>query len=180
MPRKYTHDFFVAQFWPKVDFDGPIPEGRPELGPCWLWNGSHTPLGYGQVGRNRKKAYSHRVSYELIHGFIPEGKELDHLCRNTGCLNIFHLEAVTHRTNILRGVGLIPAEAAQTHCKRGHLFDEAATYIRPAGNRMCRICANSLRAGKRDSEYWRNYYAKNATRIQANRRIREGAVPRGE
>lgn len=54
--------------------------------------------------------YAHRLSYELFVGPIPDGYELDHLCRNRGCVNPAHLEAVTHRVNVLRGLAALPRE----------------------------------------------------------------------
>lgn len=71
---------------------------------CWVWMRARNNHGYGQIGHDRKVVYAHRVSWELHHGRpVPDGKELDHLCRNPPCVNPSHLEAVTHRENCLRG-----------------------------------------------------------------------------
>jgi hypothetical protein len=80
---------YAERFWARVE--------KAEDG-CWEWTRGHLPAGYGQLGR----CYTHRIAYELAHGPIPEGLEIDHLCRNRGCCNPDHLEAVTHHENTLR------------------------------------------------------------------------------
>ncbi|NED52837.1 HNH endonuclease, partial [Micromonospora aurantiaca] len=64
----------------------------------------------------------------------------DHLCRNRACVNVTHLEIVTNRINILRGETLQAANAAKTHCIRGHEFTPENTYVKNGG-RDCRTCA---------------------------------------
>ena len=86
------------RFWKYVD----------KTGDCWNWLGGSYGAGYGGFyiggGReNRKRAYAHRFAYEHHVGPIPEGLEIDHLCRNRRCVNPDHLEkAVTHQVNQLR------------------------------------------------------------------------------
>jgi len=116
---------YVERFWSRVVKD----DG------CWEWTGTHLPTGYGTFG----KAYTHRLAYELEVGSIPEGYDIDHLCRNRGCCNPAHLEAVTHYENTRR------AWALMTHCRRGHPFDEENTHweVNRLGNlaRRCRACS---------------------------------------
>lgn len=113
---------------------------------CWPWHGSINRGGYGVLtlgGREGKKVYAHRLSYELHVGPIPEGLELDHLCRNRRCVRPDHLEAVTRRTNTIRGVGpalLARLNGSKTHCANGHPFDEENTRHRKGGGRTCLIC----------------------------------------
>ncbi len=86
------------------------------------------------------KVYAHRWAFEQFKGPIADGLQIDHLCRVRHCVNPDHLEAVSQRANILRGEATSAQRARQTHCKRGHRFDLANTYIRPAGHRNCRAC----------------------------------------
>ena len=98
----------ATRFWAKVDKDGPIPGHRPDLGPCWVWTGAVWSEGrYGCIrigGRNGRGQPVHVVAWEMENGPVPEGLELDHLCRLTLCVRPSHVEAVTHRENLLRGM----------------------------------------------------------------------------
>jgi hypothetical protein len=107
----------------------------------WLWTGPTMLSGYGYFafGRDWKSA-AHRLTYELFKGPIPEKLQLDHLCRNRLCVNPEHLESVTLKTNVLRGVGTTAVNARKTHCIHGHPLSRANTYISPTGHRSCRIC----------------------------------------
>lgn len=107
---------------------------------CWPWTGSTNGFGYGRLSLGGRYVYAHRVAYECEVGEIPEGLVLDHLCRNRLCCNPAHLEAVTHRVNILRGTSPAAARAAADFCHRGHPFDETNTYVRPSGQRTCITC----------------------------------------
>ena len=109
---------------------------------CWLWQGV-TSNGYGRfpVKRDGKPRYllAHRVAYEELVGPIPEGLQLDHLCRVHSCVNPDHLEAVTGSENCLRGL-LGRLRVWKTHCPHGHPYDEVNTYVGPSGRRDCRAC----------------------------------------
>lgn len=142
------------RFWEKVD--------KNAANGCWLWTASLDTKGYGQIGisYDRKKR-AHVVSYVWSKGEVPEGKEIDHLCRNRACVNPEHLEAVSHRENCLRG----PSENMVLHrsgkCKRGHLMTPENTWVstkiykgRGGPKRQCRIChaARSLERYRRSRE----------------------------
>jgi hypothetical protein len=97
---------------------------------CWLWTRSLGHGGrYGAVVADGKSKAVHRILYELLRGPVPEGLELDHLCRNTQCVRPDHLEAVTHLENMRRGI-----QASRQECKNGHPL--TLTNF----GRICRIC----------------------------------------
>lgn len=73
---------------------------------CWGWSGYIMWAGYATFTGGGKTHRAHRFSYEHFVGPIPPKFDIDHLCRNRSCTNPAHLEAVTHRTNVLRGIGL--------------------------------------------------------------------------
>lgn len=110
---------------------------------CWLWLGSDTGTsGYGVVWGGTRMLLAHRASYEIHVGPIPDGLELDHRCRVHCCVNPRHLEPVTRRENVIRGVSPNAKNAAKTHCKRGHAFTRENTGSHPSRprHRFCIIC----------------------------------------
>lgn len=100
--QPYVRGPAPERFWPKVDKDGPVPEHRPDLGPCWVWVAGGWKRGYGCFYHDNRMTRAHCFAYELLVGPVPDGLELDHLCRNKGCVNPTHLEPVTHDENIKR------------------------------------------------------------------------------
>ncbi len=128
------------RFWPKVN----------KTDNCWIWIAYKDKRGYGRFSkRHGRVVLAHKFSYELIHGKVLEGLELDHKCRVRCCANPQHLEPVTHAENSRRGnVGLI--QALRTHCPKGHPYDEKNTHVRPKnGKRECLTCARDRERVKR-------------------------------
>lgn len=118
-------------------FDKVAPE--PNSG-CWLWMASCTAEGYGQFWLEKTNVRAHRWIYEFSVGPIPDGLQIDHLCRVRSCVNPAHLEAVDQQTNLLRGEGLTAINARKTHCPAGHPYSGENLYNNPRGARICRTC----------------------------------------
>jgi len=111
-----------------------------KTGNCWEWTGYIKSNGYGQLTQNGKTVLSHRVIYELYKGEIPHGLDLDHLCRNRKCVNPNHLEPVTRKENLMRGVGLTSQNLKKTHCPKGHEYNGVNLYRDTKNFRRCREC----------------------------------------
>jgi HNH endonuclease len=102
--------------------------------------------GYGMITVGGVRWAAHRYSYTQLVGPIPEGLDLDHLCRNRPCCNPAHLEPVTRSENLKRGnVGVWAKEhnGKKTHCPSGHEYSGDNLYIHPRGSRCCRACTNA-------------------------------------
>lgn len=132
-----------TRFYSKVAVPG-TPNG------CWEWTGAKDKTGYGRFKINGKAEMSHRVSHMIFIGDIPEGYDIDHLCRNTGCVNPEHIEAVTRQENYLRGLGPSlakqrePCNKFKTHCVNGHPRTVENTCFDEKRNaKRCRICKNN-------------------------------------
>jgi hypothetical protein len=133
-------------------------------GECRIWHGSTSGRGsYGQIRVDGVLLYAHRVAWEVANGPIPEGMQVDHLCRQTLCIRPDHLEPVTPEENMRRSRGWRQKAA----CKYGHPFTEDNVYRDPRGHRGCRTCRRGRlkqwRAEGNDSNAARA--RKNATRV---------------
>ena len=136
---------------------------------CWEWTHYLEKSGYAKLWVDRRAVMAHRFSYEYHVGPIPDGLQIDHLCRNRACVNPEHLEPVTPSENVRRGTNAEAAAARgarTTHCPKGHLYDDENTYVTSAG-RACWACK---RASRRE-HYERNreqYIQRAAEWRQAN------------
>lgn len=115
-----------------------------QIGDCWQWRGPKNATGYGRwsrwnASRGGQTVLVHRIAYTLLVGEIPPGLVIDHLCRNTLCLNPDHLDPVTDRVNLLRGESPSAKAARATHCPQGHPLsgDNMRVY---SGARVCLTC----------------------------------------
>lgn len=120
---------------------------------CWIWAG-HLTKGYGaiRIGGGRRVG-AHVFAWTEVAGrSIPEGHELDHLCRVPRCVNPDHLEPVVHRVNLMRGMSPAARQARQTKCARGHALSGSNLRRRRNGKRECRSCAlDTRRRHRRDN-----------------------------
>ena len=121
----------MDRFWSKVDKS----EG------CWLWTAHRNQKGYGifWFSKPKRGVSAHRFAYELASGPIPDGLQLDHLCRNPTCVRPDHLEPVTALENTRRGrKGVL-----YTACAQGHAMTSSNTLVhntKRGVSRKCRQC----------------------------------------
>lgn len=141
MPNQYTVAGAITpsqRFWANVQ----------KSDTCWLWT-AYLEDGYGRFWINGSHELAHRYSYRTLVSPIPEGMTIDHLCRNRACVNPDHLEVVTNRVNVLRGISPSAQHARASFCSRGHpLSGDNLRVEKPYGSRSssirrCLICRRS-------------------------------------
>jgi len=115
--------------------------GQVDENGCWPWVGSLNFGGYGQFWFNGEWGMAHKYSYSVHQHQIPIGLTIDHICRNRGCVNPAHMEVVSMRENIIRGVGPTAVNSRKTHCPKGHEYTNGNTLVnKKSGKRQCRTC----------------------------------------
>lgn len=146
LPRSATSE---ERFWIKVDKDGPVSRARPDLGPCWIWQGGIDGNGYGLfTPRGWRRMSAHRYAWILAGESLIKGLTIDHLCVVTGCVRRSHLDQVTRAVNAMRNNSACARNARKTHCMRDH--ELTPENIRSYGRgRTCRICYNEWRRRRR-------------------------------
>jgi hypothetical protein len=128
----------VEKFWSRVAM---IPFHE-----CWEWNGARTSSGYGSFKFKGKRYVASRASWEIHFGQVPSGLYVCHHCDNPGCVRPDHLFIGTSSDNMLDASSkgrLHNQFVGISHCKRGHEFTAANTFVY-RGKRCCRAC-DSLR-----------------------------------
>lgn len=118
-------------------------------GGCWQWTWPADRGGYARFKAAGVREMVHRLAYRLFIGAIPHGLTIDHLCRNRVCVRPDHLEAVSMRTNVIRGDTITGRNHRKTHCPRGHAYDLLNTYRDPSGRRHCIICERARSVDRR-------------------------------
>lgn len=165
----------------KINFNGPLFKGTP----CWEWTGRLDNNGYGQttetINNKKKSCRIHRKIFRVLTGERNEKLTLDHLCRNRKCCNPDHLEQVTLKDNVLRGIGPTAINNRKKKCNRGHLLSgkNLKICVREDGSqgRLCIECTkNRLRSyadknKKSLAEYQKKYQEKNTKSLKEYKRI---------
>lgn len=159
MKHRFGDPRLPRRFWNKVTINNNTS--------CWEWTAARNKAGYGHVwdGATRKGVRAHRLAYQHLVGAVPDGLELDHLCRVRHCVNPAHLEPVTTAENsrrsplseavFARGVSL---QLSKTHCPKGHAYEGDNLIPLPKGGRACRECKRAR---------FRDWYARNLERMRA-------------
>jgi hypothetical protein len=105
---------------------------------CWDWTASLNDKGYGLFRFNGKTSKAHRVSYILTFGTIDDTLVIDHLCKNRKCVNPKHLELVSQKENVKRGLSgkVNNSQSSKTTCPKGHDYSRVTN----KGYRLCGTC----------------------------------------
>lgn len=117
---------------------------------CMVWLGGLKSFGYGCIWHEGRATTVHQAAWEILRGPVPDGLELDHICRVPACWNPEHLEPVTHAVNCLRSpIRISLRHAAKTHCPLGHEYAGTNLYVTKVGGRMCLRCTNDRTKARR-------------------------------
>lgn len=147
----------LDRWWQKVD--------RRADNECWPWTASRDGDGYGRfqvpTATGQRHTRAHRWIFEQIHGPVPDGMVIMHVCDHPWCVNPNHLRLGTPLDNnddkVAKGRharlwGTPLKRSRQTHCKHGHEFTPENTKVNDRGHRTCRTCL----ATNARRHYWRN------------------------
>ncbi len=120
----------MERFWNKVE----------RSSSCWLWLACLSRDGYGRFRLGDRMVQAHRLAYELSVGPVPNGLQIDHLCRVRACVNPGHLRPLTKTENDRIGMGPPAINARKTRCAHGHELTDTNTYRQGGSRRQCRLC----------------------------------------
>lgn len=141
---------------------------------CLVWDGPKSPSGYGATRHAGQHWYVHRLILALGGGELPDGMEVDHLCRNRACFQVSHLDVVTHRENNRRGQSPTAFNGKKEVCEFGHEFDGIRPLRNDGVSSPSRVCIECRR--RRALESWHRKSPEEKTAVYAKR----GSVrPRG-
>jgi HNH endonuclease len=128
-----------------------------QLTGCHVWTGKLYD-GYGRARFKRYRQLVHRIIWEHTHGPVPEGLQIDHLCKNRACCNTDHLRVVTGKVNVLASNCPAALNARKDCCSKcGGEFSRKRN-----GNRYCLPCSTTYareyvrRRSLEDPEYRRH------------------------
>lgn len=109
--------------------------------PCIEFEGMKDKTGYGRILVDGRRVAAHRVEWERVHGPIPTGKVIMHICDNRACVNIGHLQLGTQSENIQDCANKKRhLNARKTHCPQGHEYTDESVFRRADGKRSCKLC----------------------------------------
>lgn len=100
---------------------------------CMLYTGKINPRGYGVVWQDGRAWAVHRLVYGELVAPLRDDQRIRHTCKNRGCVNVQHMEIMPKAKPYVR-------KPARTHCKHGHLLDDANLYVTKQGWKICRRC----------------------------------------
>lgn len=134
----------ITRFWQKVQ----------KTDSCWNWTASKDKYGYGmwnyRTSKKQQFMRAHRFAFLLSHGQLTPGKEINHICKNTSCVNSKHLEELTREEHMRKTPGTYGYKwGHRSKCEKGHPLKgkNLMPFALKRGFRKCREC--SIEASKK-------------------------------